>query len=86
MYLSCITLLSMGPKLDKFVQKEFNFGSSPLPLIKSLVALLVAFTVAEQTFQAIIWAGYKTILETIPALYISFFRYEYRVVKAAHNL
>ena len=49
--LSCISLLSTGPKLDSFVQKKFTFGSSLLIPNKILVVLLVAFTAADRFFK-----------------------------------
>ena len=48
--LSSISLFSTGPKLDSFCAKKFTFGSSPLALTKTLVALLVAFTTADKFF------------------------------------
>ena len=45
-YTSCISLFDKGPKFDNFSAKKFTFGSSPLPLSKILVALLVAFIAA----------------------------------------
>ena len=58
--LSCISLLSLEPKLDDICAKKFTFGSSPLSLSKILFALLVAFTPGDKIIQAIIRAAYKT--------------------------
>ena len=42
------SLFSTGSKLDNFFAKNFTFGSSSLPLSKTLVALLVAFAAADR--------------------------------------
>ena len=49
--MSCNGLISTGPKLDNFCAKNISFGSSPLSLRKTLVALLVAFTLLDRFFK-----------------------------------
>ena len=44
--LGCIGLFSTGPKESNFCAKTFTFGSSLLSLRKTLVTLLVGFTLA----------------------------------------
>ena len=44
-------LFNTGPKLDNFCAKTFTFGSSPLSLCKTVVALLAAFTPANKIFK-----------------------------------
>ena len=39
---------------DLFVRKTFPFGSSPLSLSKTLVALLIAFTLADRFFKRLL--------------------------------
>ena len=48
---SFISLFNTGPNSDNFSANNFSFGSSPLPLNKILVALLVAFTAADRIFK-----------------------------------
>ena len=80
-HLNCIGLFSLGSKLDNFVEKNyFWFNSFPLCLI--LVALLLAFLrfwshFCRQIFQTIIWHT----KQTLPALYLSFFKQEYKFLK-----
>ena len=55
--LSCISLFSMGPKLDNFWRKKIAFGSSSVPLNKILV--LLAFTTANRFFKRLYEPGSK---------------------------
>ena len=57
--LSSNGLFSTGPKLNNFCAKTFTFGSSPLSLSKTLVALLVAFTPADRFFKRLYWPHTK---------------------------
>ena len=49
--LSSNGLLSTGPKLDSFCAKNIPFGSCPLSLTQTLLALLIAFTSADIFFK-----------------------------------
>ena len=49
--LSCNGLFSTGLKLDNLCAKNIYFWFKPLPLSKTLVALLVALTPAERFFK-----------------------------------
>ena len=83
--LSCISLFSMGPKLDNFCTKKFSFGSSPLPLSKILAAPLVAFIAAYRFFKQLYRLDTKR-AKNAAGLNVSFFRHEHKIVKIAHNL
>ena len=49
--LSSNGLFGTGPKLDSFCAKNIPFGSRPLSLSKTLLALLIAFTPADRLFK-----------------------------------
>ena len=72
--LICNGLFSTGPKWDNFCAKTFTFGSSPLSLSKTLVALLVAFHSRRQIFQAIIRGRIRNELINVTGLIFLFFQ------------
>ena len=80
--LSSNGLFSTGPKLDNFcAKKHFTFGSSPLSLSKTLVALLVAFTPAD-IFSSDYTGRMRNELINAAGLIctVSFFKDEYKTV------
>ena len=83
MRLSCISLFSMGPKLDNFCEKKFTFGSSFLPHSKILVALLIAFTATEGFCKRLYWQHPKRTKKRYWPHVSLFFRHEYEIFKTA---
>ena len=77
--LSSNGLFSTGPKLDNFCAKNIPFGSRPLSLSKTLVALLVAFTPANIFFKRLYRPHAKRANKRCRA-YLSLLKDEYKIV------
>ena len=80
-HLSCIGLFSAGPKLDNLRAKKQQqlFVQAPSVLEKPNCAS-GRIHCCRQIFQAIIWAAYKTSLETLLA-YTSFWNMNTKLLK-----
>ena len=81
--LSSISLFSTGTKLDSFCAKNKNktFDSSPFPLSKILVALLIAFSAADKFFKRL-YGPHTKRAKTRSRPYTSlFFKHECKIFK-----
>ena len=81
--LSCNNLFSMGPKLDNFCGKKVTHGF--IPLIKILVALLVASTATDGFFKRLYGPHTKRAKKRCWRYVSLFFRHEFEIFKIAHN-
>ena len=84
--LSSNGLFSTRPKLDSFCAKNIPFGSRPLSLRKTLLALLIAFTPADIFFKRLYQPHAKRANKRYRAYMYLFFKDEYKIVALKYQL